>query len=302
MSDFGFRTTAPGKVFLMGEYAVLAGGAAVVLPTHHVFELATKPAAKRQTALFHSKSPAGLLLSAHADRVDPARAMEWRSTPGSEGFGSSTAEFLCVDRYLFPGALLSERWNRYRSLAQGVIKPSGADLIAQAAYACIKMRIAEPEPEWSYIESTALLSWSASHAVRLFRGPEKTKTHEHLASGALDMKAIKKSLKGLESLTESALVALARQDLSALGRALGSYAEQLAKLGLEAPRVRDVRKLLSASPGVWGVKGCGAMGTDALWVIMDPSRPSHDVERELQEHGYQELEEWFPYRNKWGRT
>ena len=114
----------PSKTFLLGEYAVLTGGPALVLAHPPFFSLKKTNKPK----LFHPKSPASLLMKKHGlrqdfDFLDPHR--------GGGGFGGSTAEVISSLKNRHD-INIAELLADYKNLfTESGAEPSGADLCTQ---------------------------------------------------------------------------------------------------------------------------------------------------------------------------
>jgi len=252
--------SVPGKVFLLGEYAVLTGAPAWVTALGPRFEL--HPDGDTE---FHPESPAGRFIAARnpgaRPRVSGRFVDPWE---GRGGFGGSTAEFAMVAyRAGIRDAL--EAWREYRKLSEGrpeVRRPSGVDLLAQWRGGTIEWNF-EPDSVADLSNSVRdlpLLIFSATHLPN-----RKTVTHSHLetlASGTLTFESLLPSL-------ERARRGLSIRDWGEIGRAFSAYADSLAHLNLEAPAVRNERLALSRLPSVLGAKGCGSLQTDAMLVVVD---------------------------------
>ena len=77
----------------------------------------------------------------------------------------------------------------------------------------------------------------------------------------------------IEPVLKNAVAALNAKDPIEFGKCLTQYAVTLSGFGLEHPDSQNERLLLSRMPGVLGAKGCGALLSDAVVVLMD----SHSV-------------------------
>ena len=91
--------SSPGKVFLLGEYAVLDGSEAILAAIGPRFELLEVDDSDSET--FAGESPMGLLCR-FARRLG-ANEFSWKfSDPhaGAGGFGASTAQFILAYRSL----------------------------------------------------------------------------------------------------------------------------------------------------------------------------------------------------------
>jgi mevalonate kinase len=258
----------PGKTFLIGEYAVLAGLPAIVAAVPCRFEL--RRAAT--STVFHPESPAGKLASPYEfpyEFYDPLQ--------GSGGFGASTAQFALVYRALGPELGWNQNWEavwaRYREQNPNSsgLPPSGADLAAQWLGGIIRFQIERGEPTQQSVSAqldwSALMIFSASH-----QAGRKTATHHHL--GALHPKEFPEMVSRLRLPLEAGLRAVEHGDLVSFGQAMELYADELRGAGLEVDATSADRRALGKLPGVLGVKGTGAHQSDAVIVLAD-SDPAH---------------------------
>lgn len=258
----------PGKVFLLGEYAVLAGGSAILAAVGPRFHLRTGEIGDTAASTFHPQSPAGRLLGV-ARRLR-TRGFEFVDPHlGQGGFGASTAQFA-----LLYGAFAEEAgWDLsaqavrrvYRELLMDEsVPPSGADLIAQLCGGVIQFNVARESIQQlsECVDWGQLLIFSA-----VSQSGRKVPTHEHLAGlGSLRANFV----TDLSVLVERAEQALVRGDSAAFGMTLTEYAEALSSEGLELEASRADRLALSSLSGVLGAKGTGALLADAMIVWLKP--------------------------------
>ncbi len=256
------RVSIPGKVFLIGEYAVLEGAPAwvVAVPPRFEWEGAGEDGPRPD---FHAESPAGRFLASHPE----IRGIYRDPWNGQGGFGGSTAEF-ALAAYASGIRDVTEAWECYRSLlrpgAGDGLLPSGADLVGQWLGGAIEW---DPQTKRSRdlsreIFDLPILFFSATHLPG-----RKTKTNAHLA--ALGRTDHAPRFSALRPLVERARKSLSDGNLSELGRAFTAYGDALAALRCEAETVTRERSLISRIPGVLGVKGCGALQTDAYAVVVE---------------------------------
>jgi mevalonate kinase len=272
------KFSIPGKVFLLGEYAVLAGRPAVVAAIPPRFGLGFGRAAP------NSKSPGGRLLASVGETL--AHRL---SDPhlGSGGFGASTAEFALHYRSLVAecprarGWSLSAEavWSKYRELhVNEPVVPSGADLFVQWSGGVVLFtpsRVSASE-RLSPRGRLELLVLSAA------RQPgRKVATHEHLRDLALQPDRLLGAAAALDGPCARGLSAIRAGDAVALGRAFVEHAEALRAHGLEAHETTQDREAFTGRPGVLGIKGSGALQADALVLSLDPAIEEADREQVL---------------------
>lgn len=281
----------PGKVFLLGEYAVLMGLPCVAVALEPRFQARTVSGGS--LGEIHPESPAGKLLTWSEKTVSAdvrKKALEGLvfedPLKGAGGFGASTAQFALV--YQAIGAQAGwdlsgtsawiAAWKLYRELTRKETElksPSGADLVAQwrGGVTWFHPAALVAEDLYQCADFSGLMIFSATG-----QAGRKVATHTHLDS--LNAKDWHRSL---EPVTKAGVQAIRSRDLQGLGRAMNDYANALNGLGLEIPSTTDDRQALAALPGVLGVKGAGAMQADAVLVLVDPAAgaEARDQVREL---------------------
>jgi mevalonate kinase len=255
--DRARASSIPGKAFLLGEYAALAGLPAVVAALGPRFELHAGDAGPEAGADgFAAESPAGKLLAG------AGRGFRFRDPyEGAGGFGASTAQFALAYQALGSGPLTAEAaWRKYRELSSG----SGADLVAQWLGG---VTLFDPRGGFHAEDLSRSLDWSwlLVFSATGIAG-RKTQTHSHLAGLAADVPRLGARLLPL---VENALAAIRNGDDLGLGLLMDGYAQALSREGLEAPETRADREALRLLPGVLGAKGSGARLSDAVLVLLE---------------------------------
>lgn len=288
--------SCPGKVFLWGEYGILAGLPAWVLAVGPRFQAnwgKNQGGDARKPFVPHPESPLGRLLSRFAETFPHAadRVAWFRENfvfqdahSGWGGFGGSTAEFILGAQALglvSEGASSAEAlWRIYRELhSSEPVLPSGADLLSQVRGGLTQIQLLEPAQVAGRLKIELLPRGSWLKGLMLFSASQipgrKVATHRHLPElkdrGFFEpssplVRALEPSLSQISTnLSNSGTV-----DLRALGRGVDSFAEAIRELGLEHPATWSDRKHLRALPGVFGVKGLGALQADAVLVLAEP--------------------------------
>ncbi|MDR3607943.1 MAG: hypothetical protein P4M08_11265 [Oligoflexia bacterium] len=267
--------SVPGKIFLLGEYAILAGLPAIVAAVGPRFELRLSHHKKLS---FHPQSPGGRLLT-QAGLPSDLPFEFYDPFEGAGGFGASTAQFALSYRALARERGWSEDWldvwKCYRDLCRDPsgesIPPSGADLLAQWVGGIICCQIEDSErADLRHFNGSSLwqnlMVFSASH-----QSGRKTATHHHL--GSLHSKEFSHVAERLRMPLDAGLRAARANDAVSFGQAMTLYAEELRSAGLEIEPTLADRTELSKISGVLGVKGTGASQSDAIIVLVDPSEP-----------------------------
>jgi len=294
--------TAPGKVFILGEYAILAQLSAVVATVEPRFSLRISKettgglrSSLPASALFHPQSPAGKLI-AWAERSEksdlPSLDLQWEDPHlGQGGFGASTAQFALVyfalaENYGWP-LQWESMWRLYRDLTgvTGVedgIAPSGADVVAQwmggiTLFEYQEKGITSKDLSGHFDWNNVLIFSAAAQEGR------KVPTHEHLAR-MKDVGFLHRVARRLSSPLSVGVGALRENDPARLGFALREYAKILQEVGLELEATTRDRQAFQKLQGVLGVKGAGAMQADALVIVVrKEATPNSTLRQEILE-------------------
>lgn len=268
-----FEITVPGKVFLLGEYAVLSGAPAWVAAVSPRFALREEFGSQFAP---HPDSPAGRLSVSKQDLRfdDPLN--------GAGGLGASTAQFAAL---YFLNALrqgknpTASSWQTAWQMLQDCQTPetrgSGADFIAQWIGGISEITLNPESP--AVLPLATLWDWSG---LLIFSATQrdparKVATHAHLAELRARGGLPERALSELRAVIDRARTAI-QDDVLARGKSprivgecLTQYAEILQAHGCEAEQTTADRKTLAQFPGVTGVKGCGALQSDTLVVLWD---------------------------------
>jgi mevalonate kinase len=255
ISGMSVKIRVPGKVFISGEYAALKGLPALTVATKPEFEFTPDDQA---LAAFHPDSPAGLVNPFLRGRFhDPFK--------GVGGMGRSTAEFIAA---AVQSAKVGSNWDMWRAYREVVLQvqntPSGVDLLTQLAggYCVTSTRAQSLEKaKWPF----QYLDW-----VALVTG-NKVKTHEHLSRKLeLDWDLVGKLNQNITSCFLSAENSGDEQKIGKeFAAALGEWRKFLFENQLEVPATTELVELFLDVPGVVAAKGCGALGSDVVFVLFE---------------------------------
>lgn len=257
----------PAKTFLLGEYLALNEGPALVALTSPCFELKAIKGTGSKDGI-HSDSPAGKFITAYSDYFLNYDLSFFDPYQGKGGFGASTAQFLGVYSLwlhkeehqqdmekLFDYRHLLDTYKRFAWNGQG-LPPSGADLMAQ-----LKGSMTYFEKRRGLLSS---LSWPfADLEFALIHTGHKVATHEHLR----DLKSFDSDL--LESAFELAKESFENLQAQFFVDAVKNYAEALKKLNFTCENSLRLLEVLRTYSGVRAAKGCGALGSDVLFVVVE---------------------------------
>ena len=237
----------PGKIFIAGEYAALKGLPALTVAVNPSFSFQSQSTGALP---FHPDSPAGLFnKNLKGQFLDPYN--------GIGGMGRSTAEFLAAASSTLD---LKQNWNVWKAyrtlLATEHNTPSGVDLLTQlkGGY-CVSETSKEKfeNATWPFKN----LDW-----VAVITG-NKVKTHEHLAKPlSLDWQVV-------EKLNRQIIEALQAKDEVKFVAGLKTWREILLANQLEVPATTELVEFFMEIPGVVAAKGCGALGSDVVFVLFE---------------------------------
>ncbi|MBC7396203.1 MAG: hypothetical protein H7333_02075 [Bdellovibrionales bacterium] len=239
----------PAKVLLIGEYAVVEGGRALLAALKPAFVFQSKSGGAKS----HPQSPLGCYLVQN----NSSFTIEVLDKGLGAGFGTSTAELIAGS------SLLNDKlpetdvlWDWYRSQYP---EASGADLITQLAalhtgecFFRVEVGI------FKKLKRSVLMK-----EILIFRSKPEDKlfTHEALAQKRqpLDLNLTNHWLAQVETaFTEVSLQGLV---------AFNEFADYLSSLKLETPRAHRIRMDFLDDSGVVAVKGCGAGLNDVFLVV-----------------------------------
>lgn len=275
-----------GKVFLLGEYTVLNSGSGLLAAVAPRFSLSTHQGEVSVENKFTIGSPAQRLCQnlRASGRLKDEIFVEFDDPHrGEGGFGASTAQYILTAAALDLNMAISSLWARYRkntTSSQGTI-PSGADLVCQMLGGFVFFDGSDPS------QSTSLNARISGDHILVFSatGQEGRKTPTHIHLEDLMTKGFPEQysdmLRELDQGVELGRKAIEGGDLPGFGKALENYGDILAKNALEVEATREDRQAIRSLSGVLGVKGSGALQSDAVIVLVE-NPDSDDTERVVQ--------------------
>jgi mevalonate kinase len=275
----------PAKTFLVGEYIAITGDAAIILTTAPCFSLELIQA--EQNKGIHEQAPASLYWGERG--LNPSNQQIKKNNPhlhfydpyhGQGGLGASSAQFLAA--YLAScqlgkekpcAAALQNTYYDYAWNGEG-LRPSAYDLIAQSQNRCVYIHRNHTEkPMQTQIQS---YDWSFSDiAFVLLHSGEKMATHHYLQSAMMpNQNAIEK----LKNIVEVARQALEKRKSDLMIEAVNAYQQELESLSLTTPSSLEKLQALKKNKKVLAAKGCGAMGSDVLLLLVDKAELEEQLE------------------------
>lgn len=251
----------PGKTFLVGEYAVLLGGAALGLATKPYFELTEAEYVNRGED-FHSDSPAGRYLKANKKENIFKFKDNYQLQGVRGGFGRSTAEYISA---ILPDVIQKRTsffdiLKNYKSLfSESEVKPSGIDLAFQY-YGNVTLA----DPQINFFQT---LDWNfADLDFMVISTGLKIPTHEHLAKLNLN------DLKALPELSGTVSKVYAENKPSEFLYQMKNWVEMLDKHHLTHLNSVHLRMQLEKCEDIFLAKPCGALGADVMIVFFHPEK------------------------------
>lgn len=251
----------PAKTFLLGEYAALVNGGAIILTTAPCFKISLSPNPGLRG--LHPESPAGRwwALAGFSDY-----GLDWYDPyNGCGGLGASSAQFLGA--YFATSYLNQQQPTQAKMLdaywqcawnGQG-IRPSGYDVIAQSLSGCVHINRGEHQC-WSS-------PWPFDDlAFMLVHTGNKVATHHHLQETQLS-----NNIEPLNQLVHTANQAFDSVDGVLLTQAINGYYQTLLKMNLVHEETQHLVEQFLDLDGVLAAKGCGALGADVILLLTTKS-------------------------------
>ncbi len=285
-----FQVSVPGKTFLMGEYAVLEGGPALIINTQPCFLFSVtgrKKSAGHLDIPFPPQSPAGQWLRRYPEIGHAFHIKTHDPYGGRGGFGRSSAEFNLV--YLL-GQLLNlytakknnekntflSLWKDYRGLDFEGACPSGADVVSQwVGGLCVFC----PRP----FKVRSLSAWPFKGLdFFLLRTNITFPTHKHLkdlsqakrvnggSGGGASLGLGPCLFSDLVSIAKRATHCMEQKNQEGFVSAVDQYSLCLNKKNLVHPKALSLVKQIKKLKEVITARACGAMGAEVVAVFFAP--------------------------------
>lgn len=278
--------SVPGKTFLAGEYLAMDGGLALLGMTAPRFELRARPGTGLLQGISAS-SPAGKFCARENDFFKKFDLEFIDPHEGRGGWGASTAQYLSVfavknctpDEMLdvdLKDLLANYRQDAWDGSGRA---PSGADLVGQL------------KGSFTFFEKnvgmTSQSSWPFENLEPyLLKTGIKLPTHEHLK--VLGESEFSSLVSPMAQIRESWKV----RDEQMFVEGIKSFGRELTRKGLVATTTLDILHDLAWMSGVKAAKGCGAMGADVVFILVEKS-----FRREFELWAEETAREIFPLKN-----
>lgn len=254
-----------GKTFIAGEYLALLGEPALVLATEPRFRLIISEE-KSETSPFHPQSPAGKYWALNSE-VFSNYSFEFVDPYQIGGFGASSAQFALLQAfYQIKDVAFQETerffdWHEmlkaYReiSVVDG-IGPSGADVVGAASGMITWFHRNTGHLQafaWPFMEYEFFVAHTGV----------KLPTHEHLLNLKLD------GFLELAPLMQPIQDGLKEVNFEKFISGLNSWKNALLEKNLCAVNTLGILNKLAKNEKILFAKGCGAMGSDVVFVICE---------------------------------
>ncbi len=296
MSLEGIRAvaSAPGKVILFGEHAVVYGHPAIAAATDQRTIVEVDCCGDRTTVngfRIHDRYHSYLLTAVERvwKRPDPVRIQTEGGVPSASGTGSSAAlTVACVAalRRLqgfedIPG--LAQAAFETERATQGGGSPTDTSTSSAGGGIAISSSLDPPKVgtklwDVAWNEPGQERSWTVERVdmppltVVIGNSGVKGRTDEQVAKVANAAKKnaiVRDSLAEIGALTREAVPALRRKDWAAVGALMDKAHSRLHTLGVNHPAVENLIQAVRAVPGTLGCKITGAGGGGSMVVLTD---------------------------------
>lgn len=256
--------SAKSKVFLVGEYAVLFGGNAILLAIEPSFKLKFRESNGRGILKNCSPSPAFNFFEQHRDFFQKFDLEFEDPYGGSGGFGASSAQYVLLYK-LYEMYHYNEKVSKQVALKKCIeiykqlplntgINPSGADCALQYLnqhifFNCVQ-QTAQP------------ISWDFPNLnFCVLKTSNKVNTYEHLKKlKNLDISdmiiPIQNVKNAFDTLNENLLI-----------KNVNSFFIKMIEKNIVIPETIDLVNKIRSIKFVQAVKGCGALAADVILVI-----------------------------------
>ena len=266
--------SCPAKTFIMGEYAVLDGGPAIVLNTAPRFVCRIQKNSKAPKPNLPENSPAGQWLkknphdfqNVHLDWINPYKQ--------KGGLGFSSAQFNILYAYssiLREGGIdqikPQEIWRSYLSLQFEGFLPSGADVITQWVGG---VSVFEQNP---LSVETLTSSLPALYCLVLSTG-EYFETYKYLKNLKLS------NVSDLKKISQQGVQSIKQRDETAFIDAVNEYGEALKGHNYITEKSQRIIKQLGKIKAIKACKACGAMGAETL-IIFYKKEDEEEIKKEV---------------------
>ena len=265
--------SCPAKTFIIGEYAVLDGGPAIVLNTGPRFICQIQKNSTASKINLSENSPAGQWIKKHPQDFHSVQ-LEWiNNYEGKGGLGFSSAQFNMLYAYSFilreghiDQITPQELWRNYRNLNFDGFIPSGADIITQWVGG---VTVFEQSP----LSIETLTSSLPDLNCIVLRTGDYFETHKYLKSFELG------DVSDLKTIAQMAVTAMKQKEETAFISAINDYRKALKRKNYITAKSEEILNRLEKIKAIKAVKACGAMGAETL-IVFYHRQSAEEVKKE----------------------
>ncbi|MCZ0932152.1 MAG: hypothetical protein OXJ52_03255 [Oligoflexia bacterium] len=265
--------SCPAKTFIVGEYAVLDGGPAIVLNTSPRFVCRIQKNSTAGKIHLAENSPAGQWIKKHPQDFHSIQ-LEWiNNYENKGGLGFSSAQFNILYAYSFilrEGHIdqinPKEIWRSYRNLKFDGFVPSGADIITQWVGG---VTVFEQSP----LSIETLTSSLPGLDCLVLRTGDYFETYKYLKNFKL------KDVSDLKKIAQLAVTAMKQKEETAFVSAINDYRKALKRKNYITAKSEEILSRLEKVKAIKALKACGAMGAETLIVFYN-KQDKEEVKKE----------------------
>ncbi|MCY4322034.1 MAG: hypothetical protein OXC37_06515 [Bdellovibrionaceae bacterium] len=253
--------SCPAKTFIIGEYAVLDKGPAIVLNTSPRFICRVQKTSSGNEIDLSENSPAGQWIRKHPQDFQSVQ-LEWlNNNKVKGGLGFSSAQFNILYAYSFilreghiDQITPQEIWRNYRNLKFNGFIPSGADVITQWVGG---VTVFEQSP----LSIETLTSSLPDLECLVLRTGDYFETYKYLKNFELG------DVSDLKKISQSAVSAMREKDEASFICAINDYRSALKRKNYITAKSEEILNRLEKVKAIKAIKACGAMGAETLIVF-----------------------------------
>lgn len=266
--------SCPAKTFIIGEYAVLDGGSAILLNTAPRFTCRIQKGPEKSSLKINENSPAGQWMKKNPQDFQSVQ-LDWINNYNNKGgLGFSSAQFNILYAYssiLRSGAIdqikPQDIWRDYRRLNFEGFLPSGADVITQWIGG---VSIFEQDP----LSVETLTSSLPDLKCFVLRTGDYFETYQYLKNFKLA------DVSDLKKIAQLGVQAIKQRDELAFVSALNDYKKALKAKNYVSARCEEILNKIENIKAIKASKGCGAMGAETLIVFYN-KQDEEEVKKEI---------------------
>ena len=253
--------SCPAKTFILGEYAALDGGSAIILNTAPRFSCRIRKSTLDKPLNLPKNSPAGQWVKKNSSDFQSVQLSWFNSYSQKGGLGFSSAQFNILYAYSYilrEGGIAQikpqEIWRNYRSLEFEGFLPSGADVISQwvGGVGVFQQNPLSVETLTSPLPDLKCLVLSTG---------EHFETYKYLKNFKLG------DVSSLKNIANLGVCAIKQRDEESFLASVNDYREALRANNYTVPKSLEILNRLKKSKGIKACKACGAMGAETLIVF-----------------------------------